>query len=60
MTGCVDVGLFGQHGKLAEMGRAKLLGPATTYIHCTTLSDEEIDMIVAPAEQFRWLARSKC
>ena len=42
----VGVGTSGQHGKLAEMGRAKLLGPDTTYIHCTTLSDEEIQMIV--------------
>ncbi|MCL4396239.1 MAG: amidohydrolase family protein [Chloroflexi bacterium] len=42
----VGVGTSGQHGKLGEMGRAKLLGPDTTYIHCTTLSDEEIQMIV--------------
>jgi cytosine/adenosine deaminase-related metal-dependent hydrolase len=42
----VGVGSFGQHGKVAEMGRAGLLGPDTTYIHCTTLSDEEIQMIV--------------
>jgi 5-methylthioadenosine/S-adenosylhomocysteine deaminase len=42
----VGVGSFGQHGKLAEMGHAGLLGPDTTYIHCTTLSDEEISMIV--------------
>ncbi len=42
----VGVGTSGQHGKLAEMGRAGLLGPDTTYIHCTTLSDEEIQMIV--------------
>jgi cytosine/adenosine deaminase-related metal-dependent hydrolase len=42
----VGVGTAGQHGKLAEMGRAKLLGPDTTYIHCTTLSDDEIQMIV--------------
>jgi cytosine/adenosine deaminase-related metal-dependent hydrolase len=28
------------------MGRAGLLGADTTYIHCTTLSDEEIQMIV--------------
>jgi cytosine/adenosine deaminase-related metal-dependent hydrolase len=42
----VGVGTFGQEGKVAEMGRAGLLGSDTTYIHCTTLSDEEIQMIV--------------
>ena len=42
----VGVSDKGQHGKLAEMGRAGLLGPDTTYIHCCTLSDEEIQMIV--------------
>lgn len=42
----VGVGSFGKHGKVAEMGRAGLLGPDTTYIHCTTLSDEEVQMIV--------------
>jgi cytosine/adenosine deaminase-related metal-dependent hydrolase len=42
----VGVGTAGQHGKLGEMGRAGLLGPDTTYIHCTTLNDEEIQMIV--------------
>jgi cytosine/adenosine deaminase-related metal-dependent hydrolase len=42
----VGVGTAGQHGKLAEMGRAGLLGSDTTYIHCTTLNDEEIQMIV--------------
>jgi cytosine/adenosine deaminase-related metal-dependent hydrolase len=42
----VGVGTAGQHGKVAEMGRAGLLGPDTTYIHCTTLTDEEIQMIV--------------
>lgn len=42
----VGVGTAGQHGKLAEMGKAGLLGPDTTYIHCTTLSDDEIQMIV--------------
>jgi cytosine/adenosine deaminase-related metal-dependent hydrolase len=42
----VGVGTAGKHGKLAEMGRAGLLGPDTTYIHCTTLNDEEIQMIV--------------
>ena len=42
----VGVGSAGQHGKLGEMGKAGLLGPDTTYIHCTTLSDDEIQMIV--------------
>jgi cytosine/adenosine deaminase-related metal-dependent hydrolase len=37
--------LRGMQGKLAEMGRAGLLGADTTYIHCCTLSDEEIQMI---------------
>jgi 5-methylthioadenosine/S-adenosylhomocysteine deaminase len=46
LTVHVGVGSFGQHGKLAEMGRAGLLKSDTTYIHCTTLSDEEIQMIV--------------
>ena len=31
---------------MQEMGRAGLLGPDTTYIHCTTLNDTEIQMIV--------------
>jgi 5-methylthioadenosine/S-adenosylhomocysteine deaminase len=42
----VGVGTAGKHGKLAEMGRAGLLKDDTTYIHCTTLSDDEIQMIV--------------
>jgi 5-methylthioadenosine/S-adenosylhomocysteine deaminase len=42
----VGVGTAGQHGKLGEMGKAGLLRPDTTYIHCTTLSDDEIQMIV--------------
>ena len=42
----VGVGTAGQHGKLAEMGRAGLLKDDTTYIHCTTLNDDEIQMIV--------------
>jgi cytosine/adenosine deaminase-related metal-dependent hydrolase len=42
----VGVGTSGQHRKLEEMGKAGLLGPDTTYIHCTTLSDDEIQMIV--------------
>jgi cytosine/adenosine deaminase-related metal-dependent hydrolase len=42
----VGVGTAGKAGKLAEMGKAGLLKDDTTYIHCTTLSDEEIRMIV--------------
>ena len=46
LTVHVGVGTSGQHGKLGEMGRAGLLKNDTTYIHCTTLNDEEIQMIV--------------
>jgi len=46
ITAHVGVGTFGQEGKLGAMGRAGLLGSDTTYIHCTTLSEEEIQMIV--------------
>lgn len=42
----VGVGTFGKRDKLEELGRAGLLGDDTTYIHCTTLSDTEIQMIV--------------
>jgi 5-methylthioadenosine/S-adenosylhomocysteine deaminase len=42
----VGVGTFGRKTKLAEFGHAGLMGADTTYIHCTTLSDEEIQMIV--------------
>ncbi|MEZ4668223.1 MAG: amidohydrolase family protein [Anaerolineae bacterium] len=41
----VGVGAAGQQGKLAQMGKAGLLKDDTTYVHCTTLSDEEIKMI---------------
>jgi cytosine/adenosine deaminase-related metal-dependent hydrolase len=41
----VGVGAAGKFGKLGEMGRAGLLGPDTTYSHCCTLSDEELQMI---------------
>jgi len=44
ITAHVGVGSFGRHGKLGEMKDD--LGPDTTYIHCTTLSDEEVQMIV--------------
>jgi 5-methylthioadenosine/S-adenosylhomocysteine deaminase len=46
ITAHVGVGSFGKHGKVAEAGRAGVYGPDTTFIHCTTLSDEEIQMIV--------------
>jgi cytosine/adenosine deaminase-related metal-dependent hydrolase len=41
----VGVGNAGKQRKLAAMGRAGLLKDDTTYVHCTTLSDEEIKMI---------------
>lgn len=41
----VGVGTAGKQGKLAEMGKKGLLRDDTTYVHCTTLSDEEIGMI---------------
>jgi len=41
----VGVGLAGKQGKLGAMGKAGLLGPDTTYIHCCTLSDDELQMI---------------
>ncbi|HEX9122153.1 MAG TPA: amidohydrolase family protein [Actinomycetota bacterium] len=46
ITTHVGVGSYGQDSKLQEMGEAGLLGPDTTYIHCTTLNDTEIQMIV--------------
>jgi len=42
----VGVGTYGQDAKVQEMGEAGLLGPDTTYIHCTTLNDTEIQIIV--------------
>jgi cytosine/adenosine deaminase-related metal-dependent hydrolase/ribose/xylose/arabinose/galactoside ABC-type transport system permease subunit len=46
ITTHVGVGSYGQVAKMQEMGEAGLLGPDTTYIHCTTLNDTEIQMIV--------------
>jgi cytosine/adenosine deaminase-related metal-dependent hydrolase/ribose/xylose/arabinose/galactoside ABC-type transport system permease subunit len=46
ITTHVGVGTYGQDAKVEEMGAAGLLGPDTTYIHCTTLNDTEIQMIV--------------
>jgi cytosine/adenosine deaminase-related metal-dependent hydrolase len=42
----VGVGTFGKHGKVGDVGRTGLFGPDTTFIHCTTLNDDEIQMIV--------------
>jgi cytosine/adenosine deaminase-related metal-dependent hydrolase len=42
----VGVGTFGRKHKLEELGEAGLMAEDTTYIHCTTLSDTEIQMIV--------------
>ena len=46
LTAHVGVGSYGLEKKVQEMGQAGLLGPDTTYIHCTTLNDTEIQMIV--------------
>lgn len=46
ITTHVGVGSYGQDAKVQEFGQAGLLGPDTTYIHCTTLNDTEIQMIV--------------
>jgi cytosine/adenosine deaminase-related metal-dependent hydrolase/ribose/xylose/arabinose/galactoside ABC-type transport system permease subunit len=42
----VGVGSHGLEGKFEQFGRSGVLGPDTTYIHCTTLNDTEIQMIV--------------
>jgi 5-methylthioadenosine/S-adenosylhomocysteine deaminase len=42
----VGVGSYGLESKFEQFGRGGVLGPDTTYIHCTTLSDNEIEMIV--------------
>jgi cytosine/adenosine deaminase-related metal-dependent hydrolase len=41
----VGVGMAGKLGKLGAMGKAGLMGPDTTYIHCCTLSNDELQMI---------------
>ncbi|HEY7357177.1 MAG TPA: amidohydrolase family protein [Ktedonobacterales bacterium] len=46
VTAHVGVGSFGKHGKVLEAGRAGVFGPDTTFIHCTSLSDDEIQLIV--------------
>ncbi len=42
----IGVGSYGLDAKCEQFGRGGVLGPDTTYIHCTTLSDTEIQMIV--------------
>ena len=46
LTAHVGVGTYGLDGKVQRFGEAGLLGPDTTYIHCTSLNDTEIQMIV--------------
>lgn len=46
ITTHVGVGSYGLEGKVQEMGEAGLLRDDTTYIHCTTLNETEIQMIV--------------
>lgn len=46
ITTHVGVGSYGLDSKVQRFGEAGLLGPDTTYIHCTTLNDTEIQMIV--------------
>jgi 5-methylthioadenosine/S-adenosylhomocysteine deaminase len=46
ITTHVGVGSYGLDRKVQQFGEAGLLGSDTTYIHCTTLSDTEIQMIV--------------
>ncbi|HEY3428429.1 MAG TPA: amidohydrolase family protein, partial [Acidimicrobiia bacterium] len=46
ITTHVGVGTYGQDAKVQRFGEAGLLGADTTYIHCTTLNDTEIQMIV--------------
>lgn len=46
ITAHVGGGTYGKRGRVQEMGETDLLGPDTTYIHCTTLNDTEIQMIV--------------
>jgi len=46
LTVHVGVGSYGLDRKVERFGEAGLLGPDTTYIHCTSLNDTEIQMIV--------------
>jgi cytosine/adenosine deaminase-related metal-dependent hydrolase len=45
ITTHVGVGTFGRHGKVGEVGKTGIYGPDTTFIHCTTLRDDEIQLI---------------
>ncbi len=42
----VGVGTFGRHGKVGAVGQPGLYGPDTTFIHCCTPQDAEIQLIV--------------
>lgn len=46
ITTHVGVESYGMEGKVQEMGKAGLLRVDTTYIHCTTLNETKIQMIV--------------
>lgn len=46
ITAHVGVGSFGKADKVGAAGRRGIFGPDTTFIHCTTLSDSEIQLIV--------------
>ena len=46
ITTHVGVGSYGLDAKFEQFGKSGVLGPDTTYIHCTTLNDTEIQMIV--------------
>ncbi len=46
ITAHVGVGTYGLDAKIQRFGEAGLLGPDTTYIHCTSLNDTEIQMVV--------------
>src|SRR3954471_2765477 len=43
----VGGGLRGAGRHVAELDRRGLLGPDTTYVHCTMLADDELDAIAA-------------
>jgi len=46
ITTHVGVGSYGQEDKVQKMGAAGLSREDVTYIHCTTLNDTEIQMIL--------------
>jgi 5-methylthioadenosine/S-adenosylhomocysteine deaminase len=47
ITTHVGCGLRGRGRRVAAMHERGLLGPDTTYVHCCTLHDDELDMIAA-------------